>query len=295
MKLLIAHDGSPHSDAMIQGLGRCGLPESGEAVVLSVADAWTAVEGDAGPALATAGTVGGDILRAALDEAEAVAARGRDAVAAMLPGWTVRGESVAGSPAWEIIREADDWHPDLVLVGATGASRLESLVFGTTTSQVLGHVRCSVRVARGAGGATGPVRIVLGCDGSESSMDAARSVAARRWPKGSAVRVVTAVDGWLLAALQGDESTEADVRGEAGTMPETVAPLLRASGLAVETVSRDGDPKKLLVQEAAAWKADCIVVGARGRTGLSRLLLGSVALATASRASCSVEIVRASG
>ena len=293
MKLLIAHDGSAHSDAMIQDLSRCGLPESGDAVVLSVADAWTAVEGDAGPALATAGTVGGDIIRAALDEAEAISRRGRDAVGAILPGWKVQAESVAGSPAWEIIRKADEWHPDLAIVGATGASRLESLVFGTTTSQVLAHVRCSVRVARPRAGAAGPVRILLGCVGSGASMDAARRVASRRWPKGTTIRVVTAVDGGLLAALQGDESTEADVRGEAAAMPESVAPLLRAAGLQVETVSRDGDPKRLLVEEAASWQADCIVVGARGRTGLSRLLLGSVALATASRAACSVEIVRA--
>lgn len=299
MKLLIAHDGSPHSEAMIQDLSRCGLPETGEAVVLSVADAWTAVEGDAAPALSSAlAGAGAEIIRAALVLAKATAAKGKESVELALPGWSVSAESVAGSPAWEIIRKSDDWKPDLVVMGATGTSRIERLVFGTTTTQVAGHARSSVRVSRPRAGASGPVRILIGCDGSQQAVDVARSVASRKWPAGSAVRVVTAIDGWLLASLEkeaGIEETEADVLGRAAALPETVAPLLRQAGLQVETAALQADPKRLLIDEAQSWNADCIFVGARGRTGWARLLLGSVALAASSRARCSVEIVRAAG
>lgn len=294
MKLLIAHDGSPHAEAMVQDLSRCGLPESGKAVVFSVADAWTAVEGDAAPALAGAfAGAGAEIIRAALAQAKDIAARGRDAVAKILPGWQVEAESTAGSPAWEIIRKSDEWKPDLLVIGATGTSRLERLVFGTTTNQVVGHVRCSVRVSRPRQEATGPVRLVLGHDGSEQSTEVARRVASRRWPAGSEARVVTAIDGWLLAALESETGlTDADLRGRAEALPEGIAPMLRQAGLKVECMAREADPKRVLIEEAKAWNADCIFVGARGRTGWARLLLGSVALATSSRAQCSVEVVR---
>ena len=68
---------------------------------------------------------------------------------------------------------------------------------------------------------------------------------------------------------------------------------LRAAGMEVqESLMRPGDPKRLLVEEAEAWSADCIFVGARGLGRVQRILLGSVSGAVAARASCSVEVVR---
>jgi nucleotide-binding universal stress UspA family protein len=293
MKLLIAHDGSPRSDAAVGDLAACGLPPRGEALVLSVADAWTALEGDAAP---SAGSAGGAILRAALAKAGEAASRGRDAVGLALPGWNVRSETIAGSPGWEIVKRADEWSPDLLVLGATGTSAWERFLFGTTTTQVASHARCSVRISRpNAGRAAGPPRLLLPCDGSSISLDAMRVIARRTWPAGSRARIVTAVDGWLVAALESEEATgEKGARDRAATLPDLAAGLLGDAGLRVETATIDGDPKRVLVEEAERWGADAILLGARGRSGLSRLLLGSVALSTAARAACSVEIVRSS-
>ncbi|MFX4689754.1 universal stress protein, partial [Acinetobacter baumannii] len=49
---------------------------------------------------------------------------------------------------------------------------------------------------------------------------------------------------------------------------------------------------RALIEEAEKWQADSIFVGARGLRGRERSLLGSVASAVASRAPCSVEVVR---
>jgi nucleotide-binding universal stress UspA family protein len=69
--------------------------------------------------------------------------------------------------------------------------------------------------------------------------------------------------------------------------------MLRATGLEVqEPVMRMGDPKRLVVDEANAWSADCIFVGARGLSRMQRVLLGSVSGAVAARATCSVEVIR---
>ena len=40
MKLLISHDGTECADAAIDDLRRAGLPDSGEAMILSVAEVW---------------------------------------------------------------------------------------------------------------------------------------------------------------------------------------------------------------------------------------------------------------
>ncbi|MBK9709453.1 MAG: universal stress protein [Acidobacteria bacterium] len=54
----------------------------------------------------------------------------------------------------------------------------------------------------------------------------------------------------------------------------------------------EGDPKSVLLDEAEKWGADCIFVGAAGMSAIDRLLLGSISAAVATRAECSVEVVR---
>jgi nucleotide-binding universal stress UspA family protein len=70
------------------------------------------------------------------------------------------------------------------------------------------------------------------------------------------------------------------------------AKMLENTGLKVTDVIKAGKPWKVLVEEAKNWKADCIFVGARGLGMIQRFLLGSVSNAVASRAHCSVEVVR---
>lgn len=60
----------------------------------------------------------------------------------------------------------------------------------------------------------------------------------------------------------------------------------------VATELRTGRPSRQLVEYAAESEADHIVVGSHGRSGVSRVLLGSVAEAVARRAEVPVTIVR---
>ena len=72
-----------------------------------------------------------------------------------------------------------------------------------------------------------------------------------------------------------------------------VAENLRESGLQATTCVREGDAKTQILDVAAEWKADLIVLGSHGRKGMDRFLLGSVSEGVARHATCSVLIVRA--
>jgi nucleotide-binding universal stress UspA family protein len=81
-------------------------------------------------------------------------------------------------------------------------------------------------------------------------------------------------------------------REYAKALVEKTTAKLRASGYNVTPALEDGDPKSKIIDAAAEWHADLIVLGSHGRTGLDRFLMGSVADSVARHAGCSVEIVR---
>jgi len=67
---------------------------------------------------------------------------------------------------------------------------------------------------------------------------------------------------------------------------------LQAAGLTAEADRREGDAATEILAAAQAFKADLILLGTRGRTGVARLVLGSVARNVLHHASSSVLVVR---
>lgn len=70
------------------------------------------------------------------------------------------------------------------------------------------------------------------------------------------------------------------------------AALVEEAGLTVEFTQTAGDPGRVICDVARGWEADLILVGHRGRSGISELLLGSVSNYVMHHASCSVLVVR---
>jgi|SRR5688572_260371 len=142
------------------------------------------------------------------------------------------------------------------------------------------------------------MKILVAVDGSSPSQDAIDEVAHRPWPEPSTVRVVSAVRPYVPAAIEVVPAalTPADVtqqqEDQAKRLTSQAAERIGKPGLAVEAVVRRGDPRTVIVDEANEWGANLIVMGSHGRTGLTRLLLGSVAQAVVGHAPCSVEVVR---
>ena len=143
------------------------------------------------------------------------------------------------------------------------------------------------------------MKILLAIDGSSYSEAAVAEVSWRPWPAQSEVRLIT-VDPPLDAnLLRGGSPTAFDdlvkrQRSEAARRLSDAAAVLQQNcpGLPVTPVLREGWPKEVILDEAERWGADLIVIGSHGYGAIKRLFLGSVSLAVAANASCSVEIVR---
>jgi nucleotide-binding universal stress UspA family protein len=60
----------------------------------------------------------------------------------------------------------------------------------------------------------------------------------------------------------------------------------------VATEIRRGDARQEILDSAAEWHSDVIVLGSHGRHGLDRFLLGSVSESVVRHATCSVDVVR---
>ena len=133
------------------------------------------------------------------------------------------------------------------------------------------------------------MKILVAVDSSCESAIAAREAAARLWPSGTTVQVISVVEpvyGWDHPDL------EQALQNSAEQTIQAAAAFFKQAGLETKTSVLTGDPKNVIVNEAADFDADFIVIGAHSTHGVLQFLLGGVARAVARLAPCSVEIVR---
>ena len=140
------------------------------------------------------------------------------------------------------------------------------------------------------------MNILLATDGSNCSNAAAQSIAKLFRSAGNEVRVLTVVEP-ITTAVMPEMSREyypelEDQKREAKVFVESTAKMLADAGFKVSTLVLAGDAKTVILDEAADWCADLIVLGSHGRKGIRRFLLGSVSEAVARHTACSVQIVR---
>jgi nucleotide-binding universal stress UspA family protein len=298
MKLLIAYDGSDCADAALDDLQRAGLPSQADALVVTVTEIWLPPPHAESFELLVSEQGAPPVIKNAQD----FALRAIERLQRNFPEWTLGSRIQSGSPGSGILNVAEEWHPDLIVVGSHGRSAVGRLVLGSVSQKVVTEAHCSVRVARGKVEVdTSATRLIIGIDGGPGSENAIGVVASREWRKGSKIRVV-AVHEKLQPSIVGqvvptvsnwvDEINRKETSWIEAEL-ERAAEKLRAAGLAVDSVLVEGDPRHGLVHAARGWDADAIFVGATSHAGRIRMfLLGSVSSAVTARAHCSVEVVR---
>ncbi|MBK7599091.1 MAG: universal stress protein [Acidobacteria bacterium] len=146
------------------------------------------------------------------------------------------------------------------------------------------------------------MKILLAVDGSDCSKAAAASVAARPWPPGSELRIVSSVepayipttDTWVLPENYYAELDKI-ARDQAHDAIKSSLELFKSGvdpNLKVISEVLDGPARDVILDEAEKWGADLIVLGSHGYRGLKKFILGSVSHAVATHAHCSVEVIR---
>jgi nucleotide-binding universal stress UspA family protein len=144
------------------------------------------------------------------------------------------------------------------------------------------------------------MKILIGVDDSPQSDVVIDRVKESAWPKATNFVVLSAAAPVFLGA---DEALAGDAIGRLmeqqkqyhGGIAERAAGRLRESGLTAEARMVVADPRAALLDVARSEYVDLIVVGSHGRTGIKKLLLGSVATHVVTHAPCSVLVVRAKG
>lgn len=203
---------------------------------------------------------------------------------------------VVGSPADTIVRHADDIDADLVLIGAGELSRFDRFSVGPVATAVIEHAAPPVLAVRPGRPTAGFRRILCAVD---QSLPAARGLQnairlARAFGKQLIVlTVVPAVTTELAAGLTGryaDEQTQFESLWKGEFMKVLTESDL--SGIQVTKDVRYGPPHRQIIAAAEEYQADLIVMGATGRTGLARVLVGSTTRRVLEYLPCSLLTVK---
>jgi nucleotide-binding universal stress UspA family protein len=202
-----------------------------------------------------------------------------------------------GTDYAEITRRAAAWKADLVVVGTHGASPIEHFLIGSVTERVARYSSCPVLVTRASPNHGG---VVAATDLSDPSLPAIVAGAKEAARRKTSLTVVHAIDfvipppvaaGGFFGLIPASYSDEAITEMETSAKTELSGAMKR---LNVEGEARviAGAADEVIVLEAEKDKAQLVVVGTYGRTGLAHIALGSVAEHVMRTAPCSVLVVR---
>lgn len=287
MKILLAVDSSAASEAAVHEVAARPWPAGTTVEVLGVVEpshVWSVgslVEG----------------IREALEDDVRSAAEELQAA-----GITANTQVLCGDPKAVVIDQAAALDADMVVVGSHEASDVVRFLLGSVARAAVRFAPCSVEVVR-ARENTGAMKVILATDGSPCSEAAARSIAARPWPTGVEIRILSVVEleaAWFrtpyppyldpkaMEELRENAMKRAQEAVMAAELIVTNAGLPATGTVVVPSASC----KEMIINEATQWGADLIVVGSHGRRAASRFLIGSVSEAVALHANSSVEIIR---
>lgn len=194
----------------------------------------------------------------------------------------------SGDPTGGIAHVAERWAADLLVVAASGASGLWHKLLGSVPDQAVRHATADVLVARSSPASH---LVLAGTDLSDPSFGAVAAAAAEARHRQGALVVMHVVEGGSAAPFDAMGRDAKDYERRVGAR-SWVDHAMAKTGAHGEVEIHEGAPARLIVERGAVLGAELIVVASNGRTGLSRVLLGSVAEEVTRSAPCSVLVVR---
>jgi nucleotide-binding universal stress UspA family protein len=189
-----------------------------------------------------------------------------------------------GSPAETIVSMAEEQKADLIVMGARGLGPVKERLLGSVSHRILTLAHCATLIVNG------PVKamkqILLPLQGPFDAEAAIRFLQLKPFHD--------AVELTLLTVLPSTEppwpgdAAATEILEEQADYIEGVAARLRAMGYQAHGVAVVGTPSTMILQEATTLRSDLILMGTRGRQGITRFVLGSVSHAVLHKTPCPV-------
>ena len=205
-------------------------------------------------------------------------------------GVTIKTVCAMGQPDARLVELADDENSDLIVIGAKGLTSMMYSLLGSVARKVIGFTTRDVMVMP-ADGRIGWNTILLATDLSPHSKGAEDRALELALAHQAKLHLVTTMElpsclfgeaGELGCSLPADRSQPLeDLQAQAASY-----------GIAAELHLKQGDPFAAILATAQQLPADLIVMGAHGRTGLTRLLMGSITEKVIGHAPCPVLVVK---
>jgi len=182
-------------------------------------------------------------------------------------------------PHAAIVAEAEKFGADLIIMGRSGRTGLARLLLGSVTARVIGHSPVNVLVMpRGA--SLSLARLLVALDASPPSEAA--------WQE--AVSLAKSGEVQLFAVAAAPE--EGEIIEAQGIIRQHLEAANR-EGIPLRGILPQGQqPDDAIVQAALRNEVDLIIMGSHGRTGLTKLLMGSVTEGVIGQAPCPVLVVK---
>ncbi|MCB0166892.1 MAG: universal stress protein [Anaerolineae bacterium] len=296
VKIMLAHDGSSHTNAAVNLLAHIDWPPKSTTHVLTVIPS---------PKDAPTGDIDDysepvdPVARPDWPEAQARLAK----IAGILRtnGHLVQTEVHQGPPASIILQRIERLAPDMVVLGAKGLGS-RSTKIGSITRRIVHRAYRSVLIAR-PGQFVRPLKVLLAVDGSPLARRAVEflsRLALPQWANITIVSVAEPVKSSLAEARLVEAYLPRDNRP--AFLPEMTAiheayatdvmRYLQQRGVQGHISISAGDPASEILSVAAYKQADLIVLGAYSQPHSNPFHLGHVARHVVEDALCSVMIVR---
>jgi nucleotide-binding universal stress UspA family protein len=218
-------------------------------------------------------------------------------------GFSVESQFLQGTPAESILRLSQEANVDLIAMSTHGRTGLGLALLGSVADEVVRHACPPVFLVPAQTVAKSdplPRTILLPLDGSplaETAIPVARQFAQNTGASIHLLRVVEPHD-------DADESTDEPISylpGDIGEQPisrqaacylERIRLRLQFSGTVSHCQIAQGNPSDAIVRIAHEKNADVIVMSTHARTGVERLLHGSVVGQVISKTRCPLLLMR---
>ncbi len=192
----------------------------------------------------------------------------------------------AMEPWKAIIEEARKRNADMIVMGRRGMTGLKKILIGSQTSKVIAYSPCNVLVVPKDAVMRGET-LLLATDGSkysETAETAALNMCRRCTEEGICI-----VRNFIVLSV----AVTSEKLKEAIDNVEKVGKDTKKEGIEIEGLPLLGKPYEVILEVAKYRNADLIVLGTHGRTGMERVLMGSVAERVVALSHCAVLVVKA--